>query len=65
VQGEIEDKIYDVLEHGRPDAIPRMGTAYCAAQLLEYQREISMTTWVNLLDGPCGCGAFVPKAWVN
>jgi hypothetical protein len=28
VQGEIEDKMYDVLDHGRPDEIFRMGIAY-------------------------------------
>lgn len=65
VQNEIDSKIHDVLDHGPPEGILRMGAAYCGARLLEHQREILRTTRTSLLTWPCGYGTFRAQGWAN
>ena len=65
VDEHVDAVIDDVIECGRMDEYLKLSAAISMGRVLEFQFSVLMDALVNSMKCPCGCGAFVPKGWVN
>lgn len=65
VQSDVAAALDVVLLECRPDELYLAFIALSFSRLLEFERGILCDALVNCMKCPCGCGAFVPKGWIN